>query len=108
MDWKDILAGKIEDWTLSREDFVPEQDQEAGGRPVDVLKVSIDRKGRKGKTATLVEGFTCPDEEVKSIAAALKTRLGTGGSSRGGDILLQGDVADKVRQLLVSMGYRVK
>ena len=108
MDWKDILAGKIEDGTLSREDFVPEQDREAGGRPVDVLKVSIDRKGRKGKTATLVEGFTCPDEEVKSIAAALKTRLGTGGSSRGGDILLQGDVADKVRQLLVSMGYRVK
>lgn len=107
MDWKDILAGKIEDGTLSREDFVPEQDQEAGSRQADVLKVSVDRKGRKGKTATLVEGFTCPDEEVRSIAAALKTRLGTGGSSRGGDILIQGDVADKVRQLLVSMGYRV-
>lgn len=108
MDWKDILAGKIEDGTLSREDFVPEQDQEAGSRPADVLKVSVDRKGRKGKTATLVEGFTCPDEEVRSIAAALKTRLGTGGSSRSGDILIQGDVADKVRLLLVSMGYRVK
>ncbi len=74
----------------------------------DVLHVLIDRKGRKGKTATIIEGFSCSDEEVADIAARLKTRLGTGGSSRGGEILLQGDRVGEVRTLLAGMGYKVK
>ena len=65
-------------------------------------------KGRKGKTATIVEGFTCPEDELLEVAARLKTRFGTGGSARGGEILIQGDVAAKVKALLTEMGYKVK
>ncbi len=107
MDWKDLLASKVEDGTLSREEFVPQQEPSAG-KAADILHVSIDRKGRKGKTATLIEGFTCSEEEVQEVAAALKTRLGAGGSSRGSEILIQGDALEKVKRLLVTMGYRVK
>lgn len=80
----------------------------AAKEPVkDTLRVLIDRKARKGKTATIVEGFTVSDEEVASVAAMLKRRLGVGGSARGGEILIQGDLAEKVRELLRSEGYKV-
>ena len=106
MDWKDILASKIDDGTLEREEFV-EADPPVE-RKADVLHVSVDRKGRKGKTATIVEGFSCEESELLDIAARLKTRLGTGGSARGGEILIQGECADKVKNLLTEMGYKVK
>ena len=106
MDWKELLASKVDDGTLKREEFVPEEDTRVMVR--DTLHVSIDRKGRKGKTATIIEGFTCSDSELLDVAARLKSRLGTGGSARGGEILIQGDVADKVRALLEDMGYKVK
>ena len=68
----------------------------------------VDRKGRKGKTATIIEGFELPDEEVADVAARLKKRLGTGGSSRGGEILIQGDCAVKAAEALRAMGFKVK
>lgn len=106
MDWKDLLASKVNDGTLEREEFVAEE--AAPVKSADTLRVTIDRKGRKGKTATIVEGFTCEDDTLLDIAARLKSKLGTGGSARGGEILIQGDVADKVKSLLAEMGYRVK
>ena len=98
MDWKDLLSQKIESGELTREDSTPAPDEVSARKP-DTLNVLI---------ATIVEGFTCPDDEVASIASRLKTRLGTGGSSRGGEILIQGDVADKVRAALREMGYKVR
>ncbi|MBD5321485.1 MAG: translation initiation factor [Duncaniella sp.] len=106
MDWKDILASKVNDGTLDREEFVAEEPVDI--RKPDVLHVTIDRKGRKGKTATIIEGFTCPESELLDIAARLKSQLGTGGSARGGEILIQGECVDKVRRLLSDMGYKVK
>lgn len=106
MDWKDILASKIDDGTLEREEFIA--DDNVVSRNADVLRVTVDRKGRKGKTATIVEGFSGPDTELLKIAARLKSKLGTGGSARGGEILIQGECADKVRIFLSEMGYKVR
>lgn len=107
MDWKDILASKVSDGTLDREEFI-EPTKSAAPGTVDSLRVIIDRKGRKGKTATIVEGFTCSDDELRQVAAKLKSCLGVGGSARGGEILIQGDCVQKVKSLLGEMGYRVK
>ena len=72
------------------------------------LHVSIDRKGRKGKTATIVDGFGEKENEAEDVAKELKRRLGTGGSSRGGEILIQGERREEVAALLRDMGYKVK
>ncbi|MDE6487863.1 MAG: translation initiation factor, partial [Paramuribaculum sp.] len=64
------------------------------------IDVSIERKGRAGKTATLLTGWELPDDRLLEIAAELKKKLGTGGSARGGDILVQGDRRDEVVSLL--------
>ena len=72
------------------------------------VHIVMERKGRGGKTVTIVEGFECDDATLRDVAARLKQTLGTGGSARGGEILIQGDVRPRVRELLTRWGYRVK
>lgn len=74
----------------------------------DTLRVILDKKGRKGKVATIIEGFTIPDDEVAEISSELKRKIGTGGSARGGEILLQGDWREKASSLLREKGFKVK
>lgn len=71
------------------------------------LHVVVERKGRGGKTATIIEGFECRPEQVKEIAAKLKSALGTGGSARGGEILIQGDCRDRVCAHLTALGFKL-
>ncbi len=72
------------------------------------LHITVEKKGRGGKTATIVEGFDCSDQEIDDIARDLRKRLGTGGSARGGEILIQGDRRNDVAALLREKGFKVK
>ena len=93
----------------------PIQEVEDGAQksPVErpgILYVSRDRKSRKGKEVTLVEGF---DAEIhhdlaRETARALKALCGVGGGWKEGVILLQGDHRERVAQWLSSEGYAVK
>lgn len=104
MDWKSGLQAFLDN----------NPDLPAGEEPAEnvgklplsrgKLNVVIERKGHKGKTVTIIEGFTADDDEVASIASRLKQALGTGGSSRGGEILIQGDRHDDVKRWLRDNG----
>ena len=72
------------------------------------LDISIERKGRAGKTATLITGWQLPDRLLLEVASGLTRRLGAGGSARGGDILIQGDYRQRVLELLSAMGYKCR
>ncbi|MBI1192341.1 MAG: translation initiation factor [Bacteroidetes bacterium] len=72
------------------------------------LIVRIDRKQRGGKEVTLVEGFQGPDSALQALGKLLKTQCGTGGSAKDGEILVQGDVRDKVVAALLKAGYNAK
>ena len=65
----------------------------------------MERAGRKGKTVTLVEGFVGTEEDLKELAKNLKTKLSTGGSAKDGEIVIQGDVRQRVAELLRAFGY---
>jgi translation initiation factor 1 len=70
------------------------------------LKVWLDRKMRKGKVVTLVKGFVGTTNDLQSLAKFLKMRCGTGGSAKDGEIIIQGDVREKVLTILKNEGYK--
>ena len=109
MDWKEklaSLAGSVPQASPDdKEDIKAKKAEEPAKRQSAPLHVVIDKKGRKGKVATIIEGFEISDREVADLASELKHRIGTGGSSRGGEILLQGEWQEKVIQLLRDKGY---
>ena len=109
MDWKDKLSalrGELEE--PSPETAPIQETQELKKVQKDVIYVVTDKKGRNGKTATIIEGFTLPDDEVAEIARKLKQKLGVGGSVRSGEILIQGERKKEVTAFLISLGFKVK
>ena len=101
IDWKDKLAAIADEHPeLNRvPDNLPEPAPEPQPRaPKQTLRVELDK--RKGKTATLITGYDAPDEDVKKLAQTLKIKLATGGSTRDGEILIQGDVRRKAAELI--------
>ena len=107
MDWKDKLSGLKADLPEG-EETQPEAAPSAEIKKVqkEPLRVELDK--RKCKTATLVTEFLGSDDELKELAKVLKVKCGAGGSSRDGEILVQGDFRVKVAEILQGMGYKVK
>lgn len=63
---------------------------------------------RKGKPVTLLEGYNGSEEDLKTLARQIKQRLGVGGSSKNGSILIQGDYRAQIMDHLRELGFKVK
>jgi len=70
--------------------------------------VRLDRKGRGGKSVTVIEGLDVPFKESEKLLKQLKAKLGTGGSVRDGSLEIQGDHCDAVMAELKRSGRRPK
>ncbi len=83
----------------------------AGKAPVPariVAKLRMEKKGRGGKTVTVVYDLPANDDFLKELSQTLKRACGTGGAVAGDTIELQGDQRDRVRAFLQGLGYTVK
>jgi translation initiation factor 1 len=107
-DWKDRLGVVFS----TDPDYQYETDgtEESETLPAEqqILKISIDRKHRKGKVVTLIDGFVGTEDDLKNLSKVLKTKCGVGGSTKEGKIILQGEWREKVKTILIDLGYRVK
>jgi len=70
-----------------------------------VVKIQREKKGRGGKTVTVISGLS---GDLKSLKKDLQKHCGTGGALKNGLIEIQGDHGPKLRDFLESMGYRAK
>src|SRR5262245_50839598 len=73
-----------------------------------VAKVRMEKKGRGGKTVTVVYGLPENAEFLKELSQELKRACGTGGTVVEGGVELQGDLRSRVRDVLIKRAYVVK
>jgi translation initiation factor 1 len=72
------------------------------------LRIQVERKGRGGKTVTVITGFQTNPETLATLLKQLKAQCGSGGTAKDGTIEIQGDHRQKLQQLLTQQGYAVK
>ena len=68
----------------------------------------IPKKGRGGKTMTVVYGLPQNEAFLKALCQELKRACGTGGAVVEDGVEIQGDLRERIRDLLVKKGYVVK
>ena len=107
-DWKDRLGTVYSTSDKFNYEYDNNEEQETLPENQQKLYVSIDKKNRKGKAVTLIEGFVGSTEDLKSLGKLLKSKCGVGGAVKDGEVLIQGDFRDKIIELLKSDGYIVK
>ncbi len=106
----DALAGLHQAMGGERAELPEDSPQQPAPDAPGTLYISRDKKARKGKEVTLVEGF---DSELHGdlgaeVARQLKAHCGVGGGWKDGVVLLQGDHRDRVANWLTREGYAVK
>ena len=89
-------------------DFEFENEDETLSPENQYLEVWIDKKQRGGKIATLVKGFVGSKADLKDLGKLLKSNCGVGGSAKDGEIIIQGNMREKVMKILEKEGYNFK
>ncbi|MCE5179281.1 MAG: translation initiation factor [Porphyromonadaceae bacterium] len=104
-DWKkrlDIVYSTNPDYHYNKDneevtDTIPKEKQP--------LRISLDKRNRKGKAVTLITGFSGTDDDLQELGKMLKMKCGVGGSAKEGEIIVQGDHRAKVLDILQKEGY---
>ena len=73
-----------------------------------VVRVSLQTKGRGGKSVTLVKGLPLGALELAALAKQLRMACGTGGTVKDGVVEVQGDHVATVMAVLQKQNYVVK
>lgn len=107
-DWKKRLGVVYSTKPEFEYDENQEEEQETLNPSQQKLYISLDKKNRKGKAVTLVEGFNGSAADLKELGKDLKSKCGSGGSAKDGQIIIQGDFRDRVLGILKDKGYGVK
>lgn len=107
-DWKKRLGMVYS----TNPDFKFDTPAEEGVQTLEPAKqsliVTLDRRQRAGKQVTLVKGFVGTEEDLAALGKTLKVKCGVGGTAKDGEITVQGDLREKVTNLLISLGYKAK
>lgn len=72
------------------------------------LRIEASRKGRKGKTVTVVSGFQTNQTTLEQLLKQLKTQCGSGGTLKDDSLEIQGDHRQKLLEILTQLGYKAK
>jgi len=104
-DWKDrlnVVYSTNPDYKYEKEEEV---EQDTLPNEKQLLRISLDKRNRKGKAVTLITGFVGTTADMEELGKFLKVKCGVGGSAKDGEIIVQGDFRNKILELLQKEGY---
>ena len=104
-DWKErlnVVYSTNPDFVYSTDE---KEENETLPKQQQKLRVSIEKNHRGGKTVTLIKNFIGTENDLKELGRLMKTKCGVGGSTKDGEILVQGDFKEKIIELLKKEGY---
>lgn len=104
-DWKDrlnVVYSTNPDFKYDKEE---EDEQDTLPKEKQLLRISLDKRNRKGKAVTLITGFVGTNDDMETLGKLLKVKCGVGGSAKDGEIIVQGDLRNKVLEILQKEGY---
>ena len=104
-DWKDRLNVVYSTNPDYQYENIGEEEAETLPKNQQKLRVSMEKKGRGGKTVTLIRGFVGTEDDLKELGKLLKTKCGVGGSAKDEEIIIQGDFKQRIIDLLKAEGY---
>ncbi|MGA7161659.1 MAG: translation initiation factor [Bacteroidota bacterium] len=81
-----------------------EEDSSHNGKGKKV-RVVLETEGRKGKSVTIVAGLQHNPATMEELARILKRYCGAGGTVKQGNIEIQGDQRERVKEKLQEIGY---
>ncbi|MDA8930566.1 translation initiation factor [Bacteroidia bacterium] len=78
--------------------------------PANAQKLSVrkEKKGRGGKTVTVIEGYQGNPQTLEALCKKVKQQCGVGGSVDRKTFIIQGNKADQVVKILIKEGYNAK
>jgi len=95
--------------TVSKKDRPAERNVTQASAPSQQkVYIRLDRKGRGGKSVTLIEGLPISSVEKELLLKQLKSRLGTGGAIKDSNLEIQGDHRDTIMAYLEGLNYKPK
>ena len=105
-DWKNRLGVLYS--TNPNFEYATEQDEEPETLPASEqrLRLSLSKKQRGGKEVTLITGFVGSTADLEALGKTLRHRCGVGGSTKEGEIIIQGDQRQKLLAILPALGYK--
>lgn len=108
-DWKSklgVVYSTNPDFEYKKDDFDNQSDGNTTLAEKQLLRITLDKRQRAGKKVTLITDFKGSDEQLKELGKMLKTKCGVGGSVKDGEIIIQGDFREKIKQILIENGYK--
>jgi len=106
-EWKErlgVVFSTNPNYSYEKEDE-PEQKTFAPNK--QRLSVTLDKRNRAGKQVTLIKGFVGKEADLNELGRLVRSRCGTGGSVKDGEIIIQGDFRSRIVSILQTMGYKV-
>lgn len=104
-DWKDrlnVVYSTNPDYKYESDET---EDSETLPKEKQPLRILLDKRNRKGKAVTLITEFVGSTDDLEALGKMLKTKCGTGGSVKDGEIIIQGDFRNKILEILQKEGY---
>lgn len=104
-DWKDRL--NVVYSTKPDFDYEVDREEEPDTKPKEkqLLRISLDKRNRGGKTVSLITGFVGTEADLAELGKWLKVKCGVGGTAKDGEIVIQGDFRKRILDLLLAEGY---